>query len=107
KAHILAVKGPSTVQMIDWVKRGDADAAVLPTITARWGVNGPENAGWAAMGVSDNDFWNAPDGWGVRESGTDWLDFLNSFSGWVTANGMAKQLYDEYLERTNPFSKKD
>ena len=36
KAHILAVKVPSTVQVIDWVKRGDADAAVLPTITARW-----------------------------------------------------------------------
>jgi len=107
KAHILAVKVPSTVQVIDWVKRGDADAAVLPTITARWWLNVPENAGWAAMGFPGNDFGNAPNGWAVRQGDPDWLDFLNSFSGWVTANGMAKQLYDDYLERTNPFSKKD
>jgi ABC-type amino acid transport substrate-binding protein len=107
KAHILAVKVPSTVQVIDWVKRGDADAAVLPTITARWWLNVPENAAWAAMGFPDNDFGNAPNGWAVRQGDSDWLDFLNSFSGWVTANGMAKQLYDDYLERTNPFSKKN
>jgi ABC-type amino acid transport substrate-binding protein len=107
KAHVLAVKVPSTVQVIDWVKRGDADAAVLPTITARWWLNVPENAGWAMMGLPEKDFGNAPNGWAVRLGDADWLEFLNSFSGWVTANGMAKQLYDEYLERSNPFSKKD
>jgi len=92
---------------LDWVKRGDADAAVLPTITARWWLNVAENAAWAAIGFPDSDFGNAPNGWAVRQGDQDWLDFLNSFSGWVTANGMAKQLYDEYLERTNPFTKKD
>ena len=107
KAHILAVKVPSTVQVIDWVKRGDADAAVLPTISARWWLNVPENAAWAVMGFPDNDFGNAPNGWAVRQGDPDWLVFLNSFSGWITANGMAKQLYDAYLERTNPFAKKD
>jgi polar amino acid transport system substrate-binding protein len=107
KAHILAVKVPSTVQVIDWVKRGDADAAVLPTITARWWLNVPENAAWATMGFPDNDFGNAPNGWAVRQGDPDWLAFLNSFSGWVTANGLAKQLYADYLERTNPFTKKE
>jgi len=107
KAHILAVKVPSTVQVIDWVKRGDADAAVLPTISARWWLNVPENAAWAVMGFLDNDFGNAPNGWAVRQGDPDWLAFLNSFAGWITANGMAKQLYDAYLERTNPFAKKD
>jgi hypothetical protein len=67
KAHILAVKVPSMVQVIDWVKRGDADAAVLPTITARWWLNVPENAAWAVMGFPDNDFGNAPNGWAVRQ----------------------------------------
>jgi polar amino acid transport system substrate-binding protein len=107
KAHILAVKVPSTVQVIDWVKRGDADAAVLPTITAKWWLNVPDNAAWAEMGLPDKDFGNAPNGWAVRQGDPDWINFLNSFSGWITANGMAKQLYDEYLERTNPFAKKN
>jgi len=107
KAHILAVKVPSTVQVIDWVKRGDADAAVVPTITVRWWLNVPENAAWAAMGFPNDDFGNAPNGWAVRQGDAEWLAFLNSFSGWVTANSMAKQLYDDYLERTNPFAKKE
>jgi|tagenome__1003787_1003787.scaffolds.fasta_scaffold20656589_2 polar amino acid transport system substrate-binding protein len=107
KAKILAVKVPSTVQIIDWVKRGDADAAVLPTITTRWWLNVPENAAWGAMGFVDNDFGNAPNGWAVRQGDADWLNFLNSYVSWVSANGMAKQLYDEYLDRTNPFAKKE
>jgi polar amino acid transport system substrate-binding protein len=107
KAKILAVKVPSTVQIIDWVKRGDADAAVLPTITTRWWLNVPENAAWGAMGFPDNDFGNAPNGWAVRQGDPDWLNFLNSYVSWVSANGMAKQLYGEYLERTNPFAKKE
>jgi hypothetical protein len=67
----------------------------------------PENASWAAMGFPDSDFGNAPNGWAVRQGDPDWLAFLNSFSGWVTANGLAKQLYADYLERTNPFTKKE
>jgi polar amino acid transport system substrate-binding protein len=107
KAHILAVTVPSTVQVIEWVRRGDADGAVLPTITALWWLNVSENAAWATMAFPGNDFGNAPNGWAVRQGDSDWLAFLNSFSGWVAANGIAKKLYDEYLERTNPFAKKD
>lgn len=107
RAKTLSVKVPSSVQIIDWVKRGDADAAVLPTITSRWWLNVPENADWGAIGFPGKDFGNAPNGWAVRQGEPDWLNFLNSYVAWVSANGMAQQLYDEYSERTNPFAKRN
>jgi polar amino acid transport system substrate-binding protein len=107
KAKVLAVKVQSSIQITEQVKRGDADAAVLPTITARWWLNVPENAAWGAMGLPGQDFGNAPNGWAIKQGDPDWLNFLNSFSGWVSANGLAKQLYEDYMARSNPFAKKD
>jgi ABC-type amino acid transport substrate-binding protein len=104
KAKTLALKVPTDVQIAEWVKRGDADAAALPTITVRWWLNVPENAAWGAMGLPGKDFGNAPNGWAVRIGDPDWQNFLDSYVDWANANSYAQHLYDDYLARTNPFA---
>lgn len=105
KARLLGLKVNADVQVAESVKRGDADAALLPTITIRWWLGVPENAAWGAMGFPGHDFGNAPNGWAVRYGDPDWKDFLDAFSGWVAANNITPALYDEYLKKSNPFSK--
>jgi ABC-type amino acid transport substrate-binding protein len=105
KAKILAVKVQSSIQIVDHVKRGDADAAVLPAITVKWWLQVPENAAWGAMGFPGQDFGNAPNGWAVRYGDHDWKDFLDAFSGWVAANNVSLNLYEDYMSRTNPFAR--
>lgn len=107
KAKILAVKVQTGIQVVEQVKRGDADAAALPAITVKWWLNVPENAAWGAMGLPGKDFGNSPNGWAVRHGDPDWLNFLNAYVGWVNANSGAQRLYDEYLERTNPFAQRN
>jgi ABC-type amino acid transport substrate-binding protein len=104
-AKILALKVNADVQIAESVKRGDADAALLPTITVRWWLAVPENAAWGAMGFPGSDFGNAPNGWAIRYGDPDWKDFLDAFSGWVAANNVAVGLYDEYLKKSNPFAR--
>lgn len=105
KAKILAVKAQSSIQIVDSVKRGDADAAVLPAITVKWWLQVPENAAWGIMGFPGQDFGNAPNGWAVRYGDPAWKDFLDSFSNWVAANNVSINLYEDYMKRTNPFIK--
>jgi polar amino acid transport system substrate-binding protein len=105
KAKILAVKATSSIQIVDSVKRGDADAAVLPAITVKWWLQVPENAAWGMMGFPNQDFGNAPNGWAVRYGDPAWKDFLDAFSGWVAANNVSVNLYEDYMKRTNPFIK--
>jgi ABC-type amino acid transport substrate-binding protein len=104
-AKILALQANADVQIIESVRRGDADAALLPTITIKWWLQVAENSAWAAMGFEGKDFGNAPNGWAIRYGDPDWKDFLDAFSGWVAANNVAVALYDDYLKRTNPFQK--
>jgi len=94
KATILAQRVQNEAQVIDMVKRGDADAAILPVITIKWWLDIPENA---AFGKAF--------GWAVRYGDSDWKDFLDAFSIYVTENDISKKLYDDYLARTNPFAK--
>ena len=105
KAKILALKVNSDVQINESVKRGDADAALLPTITIRWWLAVPENAAWGTMGFPGNDFGNAPNGWAIRYGDPEWKSFLDAFVNYVTVNGIAVGLYDTYLKKTNPFAK--
>lgn len=105
KAKVLAVKTQTTIQIVDQVKRGDADAAVLPAITVKWWLQVPENAAWGAMGFPGQDFGNAPNGWAIRYGDPAWKDFLDAFSGWVAANNVSVNLYEDYMARTNPFVK--
>jgi polar amino acid transport system substrate-binding protein len=105
KAKILAVKVPAAIQIAEQVKRGDADVAVLPTITVKWWLQVPENAVWGAMAFPGQDFGNAPNGWAIRYGDPDWKSFLDNYSGYVEANGIATRLYEEYMERANPFTK--
>lgn len=104
-AKILALKVNSDVQINESVKRGDADAALLPTITIRWWLAVPENAAWGAMGFPGNDFGNAPNGWAIRYGDPEWKSFLDAFVNYVTVNKIAVGLYDTYLKKTNPFAK--
>lgn len=103
KAKILAVRANSQLELVEQVKRGDADAAALPAITVKWWLQVPENAAWGMEGFPGRDFGNAPAGWGVRYADRDFKDFLDSYVGWVIANKVAVNLYDEYMSRTNPF----
>jgi ABC-type amino acid transport substrate-binding protein len=105
KAKFLAIPVNTDIQIIDPVRRGDADVAVLPTITIQWWLQVPENAAWGKMGFPGEDFGNAPNGWAVRFGDPEWRDFLDEFSNWVSVNGLAPKLYDEYLKKTNPFSR--
>lgn len=105
KAKILAVKVPAAIQIVEQVKRGDANAAVLPTVTVKWWLAVPENASWGAMAFPDQDFGNAPNGWAIRYGDSDLKDFLDNYSGYVAANGIATKLYEEYMDRANPFTK--
>jgi ABC-type amino acid transport substrate-binding protein len=103
KAKFLTMPVNADIQIIDPVKRGDADVAVLPTITLQWWLQVPENAAWGMMAFPGEDFGNAPNGWAVRYGDPEWREFLDDFSNWVSVNGLAPKLYDEYLKRTNPF----
>jgi ABC-type amino acid transport substrate-binding protein len=105
RAKLLAVKVPSAIQIVEHVKRGDATVAILPTITIKWWLQVPENAKWGEMAFPKEDFGNAPNGWAVRYGDSDWKDFLDNYSGYVAANNIAAKLYDEYLDRSNPFTK--
>jgi polar amino acid transport system substrate-binding protein len=103
KAKILAVKVNSPLQVVDYVRRGDADAAALPTITVKWWLQVPENAEWGKMGFPGKDFGNAPNGWAVRYGDPDWKDFLDNYVGNVIATNRAVDLYNDYMQRTNPY----
>ena len=63
KAKILAVRANSQLELVEQVKRGDADAAALPAITVKWWLQVPENAAWGMEGFPGRDFGNAPAGW--------------------------------------------
>jgi polar amino acid transport system substrate-binding protein len=103
KAKLMAVKVPAAIQVVEHVKRGDADIAVLPTITVKWWLQVPENATWGAMAFPNQDFGNAPNGWAIRYGDPDWKDFLDNYSNYVSTNNIAVKLYDEYMERSNPY----
>jgi polar amino acid transport system substrate-binding protein len=105
KAKLLAVKVPAAIQIVEHVKRGDAHVAVLPTITVRWWLQVPENASWGVMAFPDQDFGNAPNGWAIRYGDSDWKDFLDNYSGYVAANNIATKLYEDYMERSNPYTR--
>jgi len=105
KAKLMAVKVPAAIQILEHVKRGDATVAVLPTITVKWWLQVPENAAWGIMAFPDQDFGYAPNGWAIRYGDSDWKDFLDNYSGYIAANNIAAKLYEEYLERSNPFTK--
>lgn len=104
KAKILAVRANSQLEIIEQVKRGDADAAAMPAITIKWWLQVPENAAWGKEGFPGQDFGNAPASWGVRYGDRDWRDFLDAYVGWTIANNVGGKLYEDYLSRTNPFS---
>jgi ABC-type amino acid transport substrate-binding protein len=105
KATVLAQRVTSEAQVIDFVKRGDADAAILPVISIKWWLDIPENAKFGKAAFPDAPFGKAPFGWAVRYGDSDWKDFLDAFSIYVTENDISKNLYDDYLARTNPFAK--
>lgn len=105
KAKLLAVKVPASIQIVEHVKRGDAHVAILPTITVRWWLQVPENAAWGAMGFPGQDFGNAPNGWAIRYGEPDFKDFLDAYSGYIATNNIATELYEQYMDRENPFLK--
>lgn len=104
-ATIMAQRAQSETQVIDMVKRGDADAAILPVISIKWWLDIPENAAFGKAAFPEAPFGKAPFGWAVRYGDPDWKAFLDAFSIYVTENDISKNLYDEYLSRTNPFTK--
>jgi polar amino acid transport system substrate-binding protein len=106
KAQFLAMQINSDVETLAPTKRGDADATILPIININWWLQIPENAEWGKMAFPGKDFGNAPVGWAVRYGDPEWKDFLDMYSGWVAANDLVAQRYDEYMSRTNPFAKK-
>jgi polar amino acid transport system substrate-binding protein len=103
KAKLLAVKVPSAIQVVEQVKRGDADAALLPAITIKWWLDVAENASWGMMAFPGQDFGNAPNGWAIRYGDPAWKDFLDNYSGYIAANDISNKLYEQYLSQANPY----
>ena|SRR5258708_7673304 len=103
KANILALNVNSNIQIIEAVRRGDADAAYMSTLTIRWWLAIPENAAWAKLAFPDQDLFSAPNGWAIRYGDPDWKSFLDSFAQWAVASGTVQALYETYFERANPF----
>lgn len=105
KAKLLPVKVNQNIQILDSVKRGDAEAAFLPALTIKWWLAVPENEAWAKMGFPGADVANAPNGWAVRYDDLAWKGFLDSFAEWAVASGRVTELYATYTEMANPFTK--
>jgi ABC-type amino acid transport substrate-binding protein len=103
KAKILAIKAQTPLQVIDLVKRGDADAAALPALMIHYWLQVPENAEWGREGLPGQDFGLATLAWAIRYGDPSWQSFLEAFADWVIATKFSANLYDEYLTRTNPF----
>src|SRR5262249_28107471 len=59
KATILAQRVTSETQVIDMVRRGDADAAILPVISIKWWLDIPENAAFGKAAFPDAPFGKA------------------------------------------------
>jgi len=103
KANVLALSVNSNIQIIESVRRGDADAAYMSTLTVRWWLAIPENAAWAKMAFPEQDLFSAPNGWAVRYGDPDWKSFLDSYAQWAVASGEVQSLYENYFDRSNPF----
>ena len=106
-AKLLALQVNSNIQVLDSVRRGDADAALLPKITLDWWLAVPENATWGRIAFPNVEFAAAPNGWAVRYGDPDWARFLDSFSTWASASGLIDRLYEKYVTTTNPFLSKN
>lgn len=105
-AKLLALQVNSNIQILDSVRRGDADAGLLPKITLDWWLAVPENATWGRIAFPGTEFAAAPNGWAVRYGDPDWARFLDNFSAWASASGEIDQLYAKYVATTNPFLNK-
>jgi ABC-type amino acid transport substrate-binding protein len=103
KAKILAIKAQTPLQVIDLVKRGDADVAALPALQIHYWLQIPENAEWAREGLPGQDFGAATLAWAIRYGDPNWWSFLNAYVDWVEATKLSTTLYDSYMARTNPF----
>lgn len=102
-AEVLALQVNSNIQILESVRRGDADIAFLPTITLTWWLAVPENGEWGQMAFPGMEFASAPNGWTARYGDDDWVRFLDAYVEWARASGLVEGLYDEYIELTNPF----
>ena len=103
KAKILAIKAQTPIQVIDLVKRGDADAAALPALMVHYWLQIPENAEWGREGFPGDDFGAATLAWAIRYGDPNWQSFLNAYVDWATTTKFSANLYESYMTRTNPF----
>jgi ABC-type amino acid transport substrate-binding protein len=103
RAKILAIKAQTPLQVIDLVKRGDADVAALPALMVHYWLQVPENAEWGREGFPGQDFGPATLAWAIRYDDPKWQSFLNAYVDWVEATKLSATLYDSYMARTNPF----
>jgi polar amino acid transport system substrate-binding protein len=103
KTKVLALNVNSNIQIVEAIRRGDADAAYMSTLTIRWWLAIPENAAWAKMAFPDQDLFSAPNGWAIRYGDPDWKSFLDAYARWAVASGTVQALYDTYFDRANPF----
>jgi len=103
KAKILAIKAQTPIQVVDLVKRGDADAAGLPALMIHYWLAVPENAEWGREGFPGQDFGRATLAWAIRYGDPNWQSFLNAYADWVEATKLSANLYEQYMTTTNPF----
>ena len=105
KAQILALQFQSDVETLAPVKRGDADATINAIININWWLQLAEHNSWAKMAFPGEDFGNTPVGWAVRYGDGEWKEFLDGYSTFVQTRDRVRELYDEYLAKSNPFQK--
>jgi polar amino acid transport system substrate-binding protein len=103
KAQLLALSVNSSIQVMDSIRRGDADAAFVSSAAIRWWLEIPENSAWATEAFPGPDLFPATVGWAIRYGDPDFKAFLDAFANWAVANGRVAALYADYYSRTNPF----
>jgi ABC-type amino acid transport substrate-binding protein len=103
KAQLLALNVNSSIQVMDSIRRGDADAAFVSSAAIHWWLEIPENSAWAAEAFPGPDLFPATVGWAIRYGDPDFKAFLDGFAGWAVANGRVAALYADYYSRSNPF----
>jgi hypothetical protein len=95
-------QGAGRDPIVEHVKRGDATVAILLTITIKWCRRCPTTR-LGRHGLSNEEPGSAERlGGSLRRSRLEGLP--RQLFGYVAANNAAK-LYEEYMERANPFTK--
>ncbi|WMT79608.1 transporter substrate-binding domain-containing protein [Bradyrhizobium sp. Ash2021] len=93
KAKFIAVTGQYSMAA-EPVRAGRANACIVGDSEAY--ALAKRNPDWAAIIDSSKPFDKRPNTWMIRYGDVAWKNFLDTWCGYITANGEVQRLYDKY-----------